>query len=55
MKPKRIREGVCKKLRDLLDAILVFKNKIMLPKNTSRFCYIALGMVQPETNMSWDM
>ena len=44
--------GVCKKLRDLLDAILVFKNMIMLHKNTTRFCYIALVMVQTEPDMS---
>ena len=47
--------GQCKKMRDLLDAILVFKNTITLPKNTTRFCYIALAMVQPEPDMSWDM
>ena len=42
-------------MRDLLDAILVFKNKITLPKNTTRFYYIALAMVQLEPDMSWDM
>ena len=47
--------GQCKKMRDLLDVIVVFKNTIMLPKNTTRFCYIALSMVQPEPYMSWDM
>ena len=47
--------GQCKKMRDLLDAILVFRNTITLPKNTTCFCYIALAMVQPEPDMSWDM
>ena len=47
--------GQCKKMRDLLDAIVVFKNTIMLPKNTTCFCYIALYMVQPEPYMSRDM
>ena len=54
-KEPRILWGQCKKMRDLLDAILVFKNKITLQKNTSRFCYIALAMVQPEPDMSWNM
>ena len=47
--------GQCKMMRDLLDAILVFKNMITLPKNTTRLCYIALAMVQPKPDMSWDM
>ena len=39
--------GVCKKLRDLLDAILVFKNKIMLHRKRTRSSSIALGIVNP--------
>ena len=47
--------GQCKKMRDLLDAILVFKNTMTLPKNTTCFYYIAVAMGQPEPDMSWDM
>ena len=55
IKISNLMEGQCKKMRDLLDAILVFKNKITLPKNTTHFYYIALAMVQPKPDMSWDM
>ena len=41
-----------KKMRDLLDAILVFENTIMLHKNITRFYYIALAMVKPDPDMS---
>ena len=45
----------CKMMRDLLHAILVFKNIMRLHKNTMHFCYIALAMAQPKCDMSWDM
>ena len=48
-------KGQCKKMRDLLDAILVFKIMVTLLKNTMCFCYIALVMVQPDPDMSCDM
>ena len=47
--------GVCKKMRDVLGAILAFENTITLHKNTTCFCYIALVMVKPGPNMSVEM
>ena len=46
--------GVCKKLRDLLDAILLFGNMLMIHKNTTRSRYVMLGLVNLEPDMSYD-
>ena len=47
--------GVCKKMRDLLGAILDFENTITLHKNITCFYYIALSMVKTDRDMSLEM
>ena len=49
-----LHRGVCKKLRDLLDAILVLGNTLMIQKNTTRSCYVILGLVKLQPDMSYD-
>ena len=39
--------GVCKKLRDLLDAISLFSNTLTLHRKRTRSSSIALGIVNP--------
>ena len=39
--------GVCKKLRDLLDAISLFRNTLTLHRKRTRSSSIALGIVNP--------
>ena len=48
-------KGVCKKMRDLLNAILLLGNTLTLYKNTTHSRYAMLGLVKPEPNMSYDM
>ena len=50
----KLHKGVCKKLRDLLDAILLFGNTLMIHKNTTCLCYVMLGLVNIELDMSYD-
>ena len=47
--------GVCKKLRDLLDAILLFGNTLMIHKTTTCSHYVMLGLVNHEHDMTYDM
>ena len=47
--------GVCKKLRDLLDAMLLLGNRLMMYKNTMCSRYVMLGLVKLELDMSYDM
>ena len=43
-----------KKLRDLLDAILLFENTLVIHKNTMRSCYVMLGLLSLKPDMSYD-
>ena len=45
--------GVCKKLKDPLDAILLLGNTLPMYKITTRSCYVMLGLVKLEPNMSY--
>ena len=47
--------GVCKKLRNLLDAMLLLGNMLMIQKNTMRSCYVILGLVNLDPDTSYDM
>ena len=47
-------KGVCKKMRELLDAILLVGNKLMIHKNTTRLHYVMFGLVKLESVMSYD-
>ena len=46
--------GVCKKLRDLLDAMLLLGNTLMIQKNTTCLRYAILGLVKVKSDMSYD-
>ena len=46
--------GVCKKIRDLLDAILLLGNTLMIHKNTMHSRYVMLGLVKLNPYMSYD-
>ena len=46
--------GVCKKLRDLLDAMLLLGSTLMTQKNTTHSHYVILGLVKLESDMSYD-
>ena len=50
----QLQVGVCKKLRDLLDAMLLLGNTLMIQKNTTRSRYVILGLVKVEPDMSYD-
>ena len=47
-------KGVCKNLRDLLDAMLLLGNMVMIEKNTMRSRYVILGLVKLDPDMSYD-
>ena len=47
-------QGVCKKLRDLLDAMLLLGNTLMIQKNTTCSRYVILGLAKLEPDMSYD-
>ena len=47
-------KGVCKNLRELLDAMLLLGNMLMMYKNTTHLCYVMLGLVKLEPDMSYD-
>ena len=47
-------KGVCKKLRDILDAILLFGNMLLIHENTMCSHYVMLGLVNLELDMSYD-
>ena len=42
-------------MRDLLYAILLLRNTLMIHKNTMRSHYVMLGLVKLELDMSFDM
>ena len=46
--------GVCKKMRDLLDAILLLGNMLTIHKNKMRSRYVMLGLVKFKPDMSYD-
>ena len=54
MKIIKTDRGVCKKLMDLLDAMLLLGNTLMIQKNTTHQCYVILGLVKLEPDMSYD-
>ena len=47
--------GVCKKMKNILDSILLLGNMLMIHKNTTRSHYVMLGLVKLEPEMSYDM
>ena len=42
-------------MQEVEDAILLFGNMLMIHKNTTRSCYVMLGLVNLEPDMSYDM
>ena len=46
--------GVCKKMMDLLDAILLLGNTLVIHKNTMHSRYVMLGLANLEPDMSYD-
>ena len=46
--------GVCKKMMDLLDAILLLGNMLTVHKNTMHSHYVMLGLVKTGPDMSYD-
>ena len=46
--------GVCKKMMDLLDEILLLGNTLTVHKNTTRSHYVMLGLVKLDPDMSYD-
>ena len=49
-----LRVCVCKKMKDLLDAILLLGNTLTIHKNTTRSHYVMLGLVKLELDMYYD-
>ena len=47
--------GVCKKMMDLLDEILLLGNTVTVHKNTTCSHYVMRGLVKLDPDMSYDM
>ena len=48
-------KGECNNMRNLLDAILLLGNTLMIHKNTMHSHYVMLGVFKLEPNMSYEM
>ena len=46
--------GVCKKMRDLLDVIILLGNTLTIHKNIMHSLYVMLGLVKIDPDMSYD-
>ena len=46
--------GLCTRSWICLDAILLLGNMFIVHKNTTRLCYVILGLVKLELDMSYD-